>query len=185
MVYPKLQQPINEDERHPWFRVSNSWSSSTKSKSGMILVMGAANERRRYNVTSFLIGWANTWNIPVNAYCISLSTCSCITYISVVQNSYISATPTNLFLGLLIFAGIRGLELFSRGFSGFAGLAVRQLFKINFDHLLMQLYPNTCCDVMCLLHSPAARLFVQQLTSLITVATPKLHILALPVESPE
>ena len=29
---------------------------------GIILVMGSANERRRYNITSSLIGWANTQN---------------------------------------------------------------------------------------------------------------------------
>ena len=29
---------------------------------GVILGMGSANERRRYNVTSSLIGWAHTQN---------------------------------------------------------------------------------------------------------------------------
>ena len=31
---------------------------------GIILGMGSANERRRYNVTSSLIGWAHTHNDP-------------------------------------------------------------------------------------------------------------------------
>ena len=32
--------------------------------SGIIVGMGSANERRRYNVTSSLIGWAHTQNGP-------------------------------------------------------------------------------------------------------------------------
>ena len=38
---------------------------------GVILVMGSANERQRYIVTSSLIGWAHTQNYPLGFYLIS------------------------------------------------------------------------------------------------------------------
>ena len=40
------------------------WWSSFGHISGVILGMGLANERRRYNVTSSLIGWPHTQNDP-------------------------------------------------------------------------------------------------------------------------
>ena len=42
------------------FLVNLFWFQDT----GIILAMGSANERRRYNVTSSLIGWAHTENDP-------------------------------------------------------------------------------------------------------------------------
>ena len=45
-----------------------AWYKSTQNKSRMmtriVLGMGLANERRRYNVTSSHIGWAHTQNDP-------------------------------------------------------------------------------------------------------------------------
>ena len=38
------------------------YSAPALYKSGIILCMRLANERRRYNVTSSLIGWAHTQN---------------------------------------------------------------------------------------------------------------------------
>ena len=48
--------------------------------SGLILGLGSANERRRYEVTQSLIGWAQTksqpWNLkvaaspPISLYCL-------------------------------------------------------------------------------------------------------------------
>ena len=35
-----------------------------KALSGLILGLRPANERRRYKVTPFLIGWARTYNQP-------------------------------------------------------------------------------------------------------------------------
>ena len=40
--------------------VSSSWIRVQSQKTGLILGLRPANERRRYKVTSFLIGWAQT-----------------------------------------------------------------------------------------------------------------------------
>ena len=44
--------------------IHNAYPSSSATSSGIILCMCPANERRRYNVTSPLIGWAHTkWSL--------------------------------------------------------------------------------------------------------------------------
>ena len=52
---------------------------------GMILGMGSANENRRYNVTSVLIGWAHIQNDPCKAVCLE---CNC----QVLQVSFFKTT---------------------------------------------------------------------------------------------
>ena len=50
LVFDKL--PHNKRKREPG------------ALSGITLGLGSANEKRRYNVTSFLIGWSHTQNNP-------------------------------------------------------------------------------------------------------------------------
>ena len=73
-------------------------------KSGIILGMGSANERRRYNVTSSLIGWAHTQNDPQNrlllnhnktTMCTILGMyCACETYAKVNRSTRIHIHPS-------------------------------------------------------------------------------------------
>ena len=55
-----------------WLSVVDVWQKNdyvkTEPYSGIILVMGSANERQRYNVVSSLIGWAHTQKVPLLLY---------------------------------------------------------------------------------------------------------------------
>ena len=48
---------------HMWV-ITPKWTNCGKDISGLILDLRLANERRRYFVTTSLIGWAQTWNQP-------------------------------------------------------------------------------------------------------------------------
>ena len=43
-----------------WLKMADEIWDPAARKAGIILGMGSANERWRYNVTSSLIGWAHT-----------------------------------------------------------------------------------------------------------------------------
>ena len=85
------QEPRGRDSIYKWFM--NSWYNLVRfilaltisvmihlnhniAHAGIILVMGSANERRRYIVTPPLIGWARTQNEPWHIWQLSCVTCA-------------------------------------------------------------------------------------------------------------
>ena len=81
---PVLDQPVNGASNHQQFRLwrpnaiachayTTFLNEDMYSNAGLILGLRSAHERRRYFVTTSLIGWAQSWNHERRCYFVTTS----------------------------------------------------------------------------------------------------------------